>query len=141
MTTLYLAAASCLAERERLMRWVAALDKRGVALATRWWDGLDPNRALSRPEQEAVAQHDLDAIRSADVVWCLHPEHPHTGGSLVELGYSIAVHGPDRCIVSGSTAADNVFAALCTRLPTDEAGFAYVLRTLEIRTSQLSWVP
>jgi nucleoside 2-deoxyribosyltransferase len=109
--------------------WMAQLRTRGHTITLDWTVPIRENAAAGRTdaalsvvEKRHYARADLDAIKSADMVWVLAPAGPSTG-AWVEMGYALAlrptslapwlvVSGPhDRCI----------FASLASQTFSDHA--------------------
>lgn len=118
MSKVYLAASSL--EIARVRRCQRALANAGHVLALDWLTPILDNAAVGKldaslPDDEAAlhAWTDLEAVRTADVLWLLAPEQ-QTRGAWVELGFAIAMG--KLTIVSGPAMRCSIFARCATHM-------------------------
>lgn len=121
------------AERFAVRCYMERLREAGIVVVFDWTYSPGYGRAFTEEETRAQAQADLDAVRSADVVWYLAPV-AKSEGSHFELGAALALGR--RVIVSGpATELGRIFPLLATVRFTEHEAALLCLVSLTLRRS------
>jgi hypothetical protein len=115
-------------EADRASRWIEALRAAGVLVTYDWTPavlsaGCSPTDAADH-RSPAIAQAEIAAVLSADLIWFLTPKKGSTGGGF-EVGIAYATGRPIVC--SGPHMGVFHFGSLLLEIERDEDVFEWIV--------------
>lgn len=123
-------------EPKRIRDMAARIDVVGIPLNHRWWDRGDfgspeewggKDALIGLDLQRHIARTNMRAIKAAEVVFVLWPEHDGRSTCEAEMAYALATG--KRVVVTGSRASDCTWTALASyRDASDLLGLTEIAR-------------